>query len=154
MLNQDVLKEFIFDCQMRKLSERTIKSYRNNNLALFRFIKEESDVVELEETNHLHIKGYIQHLTSKQLSEVYINTIVRTFRAYFRYAVEEQYIIKNPIDKIKRQKEPLVLINTFTHEEVSRMVKYYNGSKFLDVRNKLIMIFYLTLVYVMLNYVV
>lgn len=140
MLNQDVLKEFIFDCQMRKLSERTIKSYRNNNLALFRFIEEEYDVVELEETNHLHIKGYIQHLTSKQLSEVYINTIVRTFRAYFRYAVEEQYIIKNPIDKIKRQKEPLVLINTFSNEEVSRMVKYYNGSKFLDVRNKLIII--------------
>lgn len=50
MLNQDVLKEFIFDCQMRKLSERTIKSYRNNNLDLFRFIEEEYDVVELEET--------------------------------------------------------------------------------------------------------
>lgn len=59
MLNQDVLKEFIFNCKMRKLSERTIKSYRNNNLELFRFIEEEYDVVELEETNHLHIKGNI-----------------------------------------------------------------------------------------------
>lgn len=32
---EEVLKEFIFDCQMRKLSERTIKGYRNSNKRLF-----------------------------------------------------------------------------------------------------------------------
>lgn len=140
MLNEDVLKEFIFDCKMRKLSDRTIKSYRNNNKALFRFIENEYGVKELEETNHLHIKGYIQYLTDKKLSEIYINTIVRTFKAYFSFAVDEHYILKNPIDKIKKQKEPIVLINTFNDDEVSRMIKYYQGSKFLDVRNQLIMI--------------
>lgn len=140
MLNADVLKEFIFDCKMRKLSDRTIKSYQNNNLALFHFIKDEYSITELEEINHLHVKGYIQYLTDKKLSEIYINTIVRTFRAYFRYAVEEHYILKNPIDKIKKQKEPIIIINTFTNEEVKRMIKYYRGSKFLDMRNQLIMI--------------
>ncbi len=108
MLSTDVLKEFTFDCRMRKLSDRTIKSYQNNNLALFRFIKDEYNITELEEINHLHVKGYIQHLSDKKLSEIYINTIVRTFRAYFRYAVEEHYIMKNPIEKIKKQKEPIV----------------------------------------------
>lgn len=34
MLNEDVLKEFVFDCKMRGLSERTIKSCPNNNLAM------------------------------------------------------------------------------------------------------------------------
>lgn len=140
MLNVDVLKEFIFDCKMRKLSDRTIKSYKNNNLALFHFIKDEYSITELEEINHLHVKGYIQYLTDKKLSEIYINTIVRTFRAYFRYAVEEHYILNNPIDKIKKQKEPIIIINTFTNDEVKRMVQYYHGSKFLDVRNQLIII--------------
>lgn len=140
MLNADVLKEFVFDCKMRKLSDRTIKSYQNNNLALFQFIKDEYNIIELEETNHLHIKSYIQYLTDKKLSEIYINTIVRTFRAYFRYAIEEHYILNNPIDKIKKQKEPIVIINTFTDEEVKRMIQYYRGSKFLDIRNQLIMI--------------
>jgi len=53
MINEDVLKEFIFDCRIRKLSERTIKSYRNNNLALFRFIEQEYGVTEVEEINFL-----------------------------------------------------------------------------------------------------
>jgi integrase/recombinase XerD len=140
MLNADVLKEFIFDCKMRKLSDRTIKSYQNNNLALFHFIKDEYSITELEEINNLHVKGYIQYLTDKKLSEIYINTIVRTFRSYFRYAVEEHYILKNPIDKIKKQKEPIIIINTFTNDEVKRMIQFYRGSKFLDMRNQLIMI--------------
>lgn len=35
MLNNYMLKEFLFDCRMRKLSERTLKGYKNNNLAMF-----------------------------------------------------------------------------------------------------------------------
>jgi integrase/recombinase XerD len=38
MLNQDVLIEILFDCQMRKLSERTTKGYINNNLKMLHFI--------------------------------------------------------------------------------------------------------------------
>ena len=50
MLNQDIVKEFLFDCQMRKLSERTIKSYKNNNLKMLHFIRSEYGITELEET--------------------------------------------------------------------------------------------------------
>ncbi len=50
MLNQDVLKEFLFDCQMRKLSERTIKGYKNNNLKILHFISSEYGINELEKT--------------------------------------------------------------------------------------------------------
>ena len=141
MFNEDVLKEFIYDCRLRKLSDRTIKSYQNNNLALFRFLKQEYDVLELEQMNHQIIKGYIEFLSNKKLSEVYINTIVRTFKAYFKYAVDERYILHNPIDRIKKQKEPIVMINAFDNEEVSRMMKYYSGATFLQVRNQLIMAF-------------
>ncbi len=52
MLNQDVLKEFIFDCKMRKLSDRTIKGYRNNNRKMMYFIEQEYQVTELEDTYH------------------------------------------------------------------------------------------------------
>jgi integrase/recombinase XerD len=44
------------------------------------------------------------------------------------------------MDKIKFQKQPVTLIHTFTDKEVGDMVCYYKGSRFLDVRNKLIMV--------------
>jgi len=65
MLNEDIIKEFLFDCRMRKLSDRTLKGYKNNNLALMRFIKLEYGIIELEETNHIAIKSYIEYLTEK-----------------------------------------------------------------------------------------
>ncbi len=140
MLNQDVLKEFLFDCKMRKLSERTLKSYRNNNLKMFRFIENEYGITELEETNHIAIRGYIEYLTKRSLKETYINGLIKCFRSYFSYALRENYIYKNPMDKISFQKEPILLINTFTDEEVKRMINYYHGSKYLEVRNQLIMV--------------
>lgn len=142
MLNQDILKEFLFDCRMRKLSERTLKGYKNNNLKMLRFIEQEYSITELEETNHIAIRGYIEFLTKQGLSETYINGLIKCFKAYFAYCMREQYIFKNPMDKVYRQKEPITLINTFSNEEVKNMVKYYNGSRFLDIRNQLIMVIF------------
>ena len=142
MLLQDVLKEFIFDCRMRKLSERTIKGYKNNNLALFRYLENEFELTELEEVTRAHIQEYIRFLTSKELTEVYINSVIKCFRAFFNYAIEEGYILekRNPMNKVKFQKEPKVLINTFNDEEVRKMINYYGTKKFLDTRNRCIMI--------------
>lgn len=140
MFNEDVLKEFLFDCKIRKLSDRTIKGYKNNNLKMFGFIKQEYGIIELEEINHIAIRGYLEYLTNLGLKETYINTLIKSFRAFFKYCVKENYINRNPMDRIYCQKEPITLINTFTDEEVSRMIKFYSGSKFLDVRNQLIMV--------------
>ena len=140
MLLEDVLKEFLFDCKLRRLSERTLKGYRNNNLAFFRYIKNEFDITTLEEINHTVIQDYIQFLSEKKLKESYINGIIKCFRALFRYCFDEEYIKKNPMDKIKFQKQPITLINTFLDDEVVEMVSFYNGCRFLDVRNKLIMV--------------
>jgi integrase/recombinase XerD len=45
------------------------------------------------------------------------------------------------MDKVKKQKEAIPLILTFNDDEVKKMIKYYTGSsKFLDIRNQLIMV--------------
>jgi len=83
MFNEDVLKEFLFDCKIRKLSDRTIKGYKNNNLKMFGFIKQEYGIIELEEINHIAIRGYLEYLTNLGLKETYINTLIKSFRAFF-----------------------------------------------------------------------
>ena len=85
MLLPEVLKEFIFDCEIRKMSNRTIKNYKNNNQKFFNYIEGEFDVAELEEVSHLHIKQYFKFLISKGLSEVYVNGILKCLRAFFVY---------------------------------------------------------------------
>lgn len=81
MLYEDIIKEFLFNCRMRELSDRTLKGYKNNNLAMMRFIKQEYNILELEETNHISIRGYLEYLTNNDLKETYINSLIKCYKA-------------------------------------------------------------------------
>ena len=118
---------------MRKLSEATMKSYRNNNLLMFTFIKREFDIVEIEDVNHKVIQSYLKYVMNKGLKESYVDGIIKTFRAFFKYAYQEEYIVRNPMLKVKWQREVIPVITTFTNDEVRKMIGHYTGKRFLDI---------------------
>ena len=138
MLINDQLKEFIFDCEIRKISPRTLKSYRNNNQRFFKYTEQEFNITELEEFSHLHIKNYFRYLIDKGLTETYVNGILKCMRAFFVYCINEEYVTKNPCLKVSWQREPKMLINTFTDSEVINMINAFNYLSYLNARNKTI----------------
>lgn len=140
MLLENVLKEYLYDCQLRKLSERTIKSLRNNNNRLFCYLGNAFAIFELEEVKRVHIQSYITYLSEQGRKETYINGIIKSLRGFFRYCEEEEYIHETPMKKIKFQKEDISIIRTFNEEEIKRMVNHYRGKTFLQIRNRLIMV--------------
>ena len=81
-----------------------------------------------------------QRLTNQGLKETYINSIIKSVSAFFDYCYKEEYVHKNVMKKIRYQKEAITLIETFNNEEVYKMISFYSGSRFLDYRNKVIMI--------------
>ena len=133
----------MFSCNLRKMSKRTIKAYRNNNLAMFKYIEQEFGIMELEDMNRMVIQDYVNHLTEKGLKETYINGLLKCFRAYFNYALEEGYISRSPMEKIKFQREVMPIIQTFTDEEVYKMVRAFHGNDYMSIRNNLIMTLFL-----------
>lgn len=138
MLLSDVLEEFLLDCQLRQLSDRTIKHERNSNKKMITFLESEYRVTSLENVKPIHLKGYVLYLTNLGRKETYVNGLIKSFRAFFKYCVKEEYIKDNPALKLNFQKEEVSMILTFTDEEIVKMVKYYNGKSFLQVRNRLI----------------
>lgn len=140
MLLEIVLKEFLYDCQLRKLSERTIKGLRNNNSRLFRYLSNVFTILELEDVKRVHIQSYITYLSDQGRKETYVNGVIKCFRAFFKYCKEEGYIQETPMAKIRFQKEPITLVYTFNDDEIRKMVSYYNGKTFLERRNMLIMV--------------
>ena len=67
----DVLEEFIFDCKLRRMSERTIKGYKNNNLRFITFIRNEYQVSELEKVHCKLIKAYLEQLSSRKNAKLH-----------------------------------------------------------------------------------
>lgn len=112
MLAKDILKEFIFECEIRKFTLRTIKGYRNNNALFLTFVEKEYKIDQIEGITHLHIKQYFQYLIQRKLAETYINGILKSLRAFYKYCVHENYISESPCKCVSWQKEPKVLIHT------------------------------------------
>lgn len=139
MLLEDVLKEFIYDCELRGLSPRTIKGYRNNNARFFKFLEDELNILELKRVTTKQIKMYLSLLKEQKLTESYANGILKNVRSFFNYCVDEDYINENPAFKVKWIKEPITLIITFTDAEIVKMLKVLPNNNFLNVRNNAIL---------------
>lgn len=138
MFLQDVIKEFIFEIKLRNYSERTIKGYKNNILKFARYMKNEFEIVEIEEISHVHIKSYLNFLKGNGLTEVYINTILKNLRSFYKYCFTEGYCL-NVALKIGWLRERKTIIKTFSDDEIRKMMDVYNYSSYIHARNKCIM---------------
>ena len=139
MLAKDCLAEFKVECDLRRLSSRTTKGYYNNTALFLTYLEKHLEVTELEEIRTPHIKKYLQYLIEKKLSPSYINGILKSLKAFFKFAQAEEYIGNNPATRVNWQREGKVLIETFTDEEVHSLINAFDFSNYLSARNKLIL---------------
>src|ERR1035437_768367 len=134
-----LLKEFLFDCEVRKFSKRTIKSYRNNIDLFLNYIEKQLDITDIEIIISHNIKEYMSYLYGKNLKETYINNILKSLRSYFKYCLSEEYIKMSPTEKVQWAKEQQTIINAFTDDEVKNMLEVYKWNDYLNARNKTIL---------------
>ena len=80
MLAKDCLEEFKVECDLRRLSTRTTKSYYNSTALFLNFLDKNLQIRDLESIRPPHIKKYIQYLLDKKLSPSYINGILKCLR--------------------------------------------------------------------------
>lgn len=139
MLIDDSVKEFIFECQIRQYTWKTVKGYKNTLEYLATYLKEVHHLTDIEQVNEHHLKAFFAYQINKKCKETYLNGLIKVYRAFYKYLVEQEYVVKNPILKVSWMREPSTIIKTFTDEEVKRMLSVYPETDYLNIRNKAIM---------------
>ena len=139
MLLTSVRDEFIFHCQCRKLSPKTIKNYTKQIDYLLRFLQQEKGITHIEDVNPQFIKQFLFTMTRAGRTINYVNDLLKAYKVFFRYAYDEKYTSTPLAKNIKNQQKPKVIIRTFTEAELKRMSNYYQGHDYLTIRNKVIM---------------
>ncbi len=140
MLLSSVRDEFIFHCQARKLSPRTIKNYGKQIDYLLRFLEREHDITSIEEILPRHIKEFLHSMLKAGRTTNYVNDLLKAFKVFFRYAFEEDYTDTLLTQKIRNAKGPKTIIRTFSEQELKQMINFYQGHDYLIIRNKVIML--------------
>ena len=134
-----LVQEFLFDCQVRNLSPRTIHNYEKQLNYFMRYLKEAQSVEALEDLKPLHIKQFVVMLQGKKNKPSYVNDLLKAVKCLCAYAFDEGYTPELLTKKVKNVKEPKVLIHTFSDDEIVRMIQFYDGNDYLSIRNRLML---------------
>lgn len=132
-------EDFLFNSQSRGLSPKTIKSYRNTTALFLKYLDKEMNINDINDIKPIHVKKYFKSKSDSGCTNVYLNSINKVLRAFFRYCKEEDYIISNPMEKVKFSREEKKVIEVFNDNEVSKMLLAYDFSNYLNTRNKAIL---------------
>lgn len=133
------VKEWLYECEIRQYTWKTIKGYRNGLELLVNYLQREQGVTQLEDVQTRHLKAFFMYQSKRGRKETYLNGLLKTYRAFFKYQLQEENIQSNPVLKVSWMKEEQTIIKTFSNEEVKQMMEAYNGKDYISVRNKAIM---------------
>lgn len=138
----ELIREFLFDCKVRELSDLTCKNYEKQLNKFRHFIRENFNVIQFEELKPIHVKEYISSLQDRGCKPAYINDLLKAVKCMCAYAQREGYSEELLTKRVKNVKEPKVLIHTFSGKEIMRMIKYFNGSDYISIRNRMILMIF------------
>ncbi|HSH36005.1 tyrosine-type recombinase/integrase, partial [Schnuerera sp.] len=131
------IEDYLFDCQVRGLAGSTLKNYRNHLIRFEKYVREQK-IDNVKDIKPLHIKKFLKLKQDEGCTNKYCNGIYKVCNQFFNYCVENEYIIQNPMQNIKKAREEKKVIEVFTDEEVHRLINYYDYSDYLNARNKAI----------------
>ena len=139
MCLKDLRDEFLYDCECRHLAKGSLRNYRAATRFLVDFL-ESKHITELEEVKPHHIRDLMKEKQDMGSTPRYIYDLLKVWRTWFNYLVTEGYLDErdNPAKKVKPLRQPKTIIDTFTVDEMRRMIRFYDGTDFLSVRNKTI----------------
>ena len=136
MKMEDAIVEFGFDCKVRKLSEKTVSNYQKQLRYIQKYLKDEFQITEVEEVKPYHLKQFLAMMDDRKRKARYINDLLKVFKTFFNYMVKEGHMTESPAAKVKNMKQPKTKIITFSENEIRKILNYYSGRTYLEIRNR------------------
>jgi len=109
-----LLDKFLKHSSNRGLTDRTIKTYKDNTRRLINWLEEKRNISTPNLVTGDDIEDYIYYIINdRNDSKSYVNIILRNTKPFFKWLKEKDYIDKCPYDGIKllrvdqKKKEPI-----------------------------------------------
>jgi integrase/recombinase XerD len=129
-----LLDNFLRDCKIKGLADRTLFSYETGLRKLEDFL-DENNIKDMRTINKDDIKDFTLWLMNKLENKTSINTYIRTARVFLYYAMSEDIIDDFKINLIKD--DEIKAKKTYTDEEIEKLIKPPNLKEcsFAEYRN-------------------
>ena len=130
----------------KKYSSNTIEAYRNDLNVFSRFLTDEFDVNNINNTNYSFVRSWIVDLVNKGISNRSINRKITSLNSYFKFILKIGLINENPLTNHKALKTQKKIQLPFSENEMLSVLDLDNfEDNFTGARDRLIIdLFYTT----------
>lgn len=140
MSDDKAVAEFLSYLNLQKrFSPLTTKNYAVDLKQFFNFLNQEVYDSRLTEISYQHVRSFIASLIDKKKSTVSVNRKISCLKSFFKYALKNNLISNNPMQKIQGPKTPKrlpVFIDENQIDKIFNQLKFDSG--FEGIRNKLL----------------
>ena len=85
------LQEYLLEIEVRKYTQKTIRSYRNNLNLFVRYLDEEADVFDTEDLTLTAVRQFSAYMVKCGKKGRYINGLLKTAKSFIQYCYDEGY---------------------------------------------------------------
>ena len=145
---ENLLQTFVFECEAKNLSEKTIRWYKQILKQFFKYVDTQKPRLVKAE----HIRDYITYLKTKNivnnltgkvdkigLSSHSIKDNFAAIRVFFNFLESENYIQNNPIKPLKAPRQEKKIINTLTLEQIKKLLSIVDKKTYFGFRDYVIL---------------
>lgn len=155
--------DFMNYCEVKNLSQKTLKSYEQTLRLFVIYLKKEHKIKEAGDVRELHIMQYIKYLQErgkytvvanynskvtnfpenrqdykKEITKTTINNYIRNIKVFFNYMYDNRYITNNPIRRVRQLKNPRKVVGYIDDNNMNKLLKNFDLSKFHEYRDYVI----------------
>ncbi|MBP1905491.1 integrase/recombinase XerD [Paenibacillus turicensis] len=128
------------DCKERNLSIRTSEYYEDILTMLARELKERH-IYRPIDVKKTHIMEIITDKREREgKADATMNKYIRGWRAFFNFLRAEGHITDSPFDTIREIKSEKKIIQTFTEDQIKKLMSVPNRNTFTGFRDAVIML--------------
>jgi integrase/recombinase XerD len=138
LLFEDVLKEYMYHCQARGFTPKTMINKRQEYKQLKLFLVEKRGITELGSISVYDLRAYMRLKQQQGLQPTSIASMFRLIKALFSWCEKEGYLKENIAKKVETPKIPKKILKGFTTAEVKAMIDAFSYKHYFEARNKAI----------------
>lgn len=135
---EDVLNEYLYHCEAKGFTPKTMKNKRQEYKQLKHYLKEKRGIDQLENITVFDLKSYVRLKQKDGLKPQSIVSMFKMVSAFFSWCEKEGYMKENIAKKVDTPKVPKKLIQGFSVTEVQAMIDAFSYKNYLETRNKAI----------------
>lgn len=136
---ETAVKEYLVEIEIRKYTEKTIKTYRIK-LGIFSRFCAENDITDTDDLTKGIIKLFTQQMMKRGKKGTYINGCLKTIKSFIQYCYDEDYgAFDTKRGGFKWVKEEKPVIRAFSTRDVKRMLDNCRGADYMSIRDTAIL---------------